>query len=87
MIIYKCDICHKEVDEIYDTLILYKEKLDYCRNCKQEAERAREKAEREFECESILHDSRLKSEERKIIDELKRRYPINYKVVGGKTNE
>jgi hypothetical protein len=33
MIIYKCDICRKQVSQI-DSIVLYKTKLDYCENCK-----------------------------------------------------
>lgn len=33
MIIYKCDICKKQVEHI-DSIVLYKTKLDYCENCK-----------------------------------------------------
>ncbi len=36
MIIYKCDLCKKEVSKI-DTLILYKHTVDYCEDCIQKA--------------------------------------------------
>lgn len=36
MIIYKCDICKKQVDHI-DSIVLYKTKLDYCKNCETKA--------------------------------------------------
>ena len=36
MIIYKCDICKKQVNNI-DSIVLYKTKLDYCESCKLKA--------------------------------------------------
>jgi hypothetical protein len=36
MIIYKCDLCNKEVNKI-DSLILYKRTVDYCSDCIQKA--------------------------------------------------
>lgn len=36
MIIYKCDLCNKEVSKI-ESLILYKQKVDYCEECIQKA--------------------------------------------------
>ena len=36
MIIYKCDLCNKEVNKI-DSLILYKHTVDYCDDCIQKA--------------------------------------------------
>ena len=34
MIIYKCDLCKKEVSKI-ESLILYKHSVDYCSDCIQ----------------------------------------------------
>lgn len=36
MVIYKCDLCNKEVSKI-DSLILYKHTVDYCSECIQKA--------------------------------------------------
>lgn len=36
MIIYKCDLCNKEVSKI-ESLILYKHTVDYCSDCIQKA--------------------------------------------------
>jgi hypothetical protein len=36
MIIYKCDLCNKEVRRI-DTLVLYKHTIDYCEECRVKA--------------------------------------------------
>lgn len=33
MIIFKCDLCNKKVDRI-DSIVLYRTKLDYCKECK-----------------------------------------------------
>lgn len=38
MIIYKCDICKKQVDNI-ESIVLYKTKLDYCEKCKTKADK------------------------------------------------
>lgn len=38
MIIYKCDICKKQIDQI-DSVVLYKTKLDYCEKCKTKAKK------------------------------------------------
>ena len=36
MIIYKCDLCKKEVRRI-ESLILYKQAIDYCEECRVKA--------------------------------------------------
>jgi len=36
MIIYKCDLCKKQVEKI-ETVILYHKSIDFCENCKVKA--------------------------------------------------
>lgn len=69
MIIQKCDICNKEVN-IVDTIVLYSKPLDYCRECRGKAEKARQEYKREIECQFIILESKLKSKEKKIIQKL-----------------
>lgn len=38
MIIFKCDLCNKQVEEI-ESIVLYKTRLDYCQECKAKAKR------------------------------------------------
>ena len=37
---YKCDLCEKKVKQL-ESIVLYKTKLDYCENCKTEANKIR----------------------------------------------
>lgn len=37
MVIYKCDLCKKEVSLRMDTLVLYKHTIDYCEDCRVKA--------------------------------------------------
>ena len=53
MIIYKCDICKKQVDHI-DSIVLYKTKLDYCEKCKTKSNKIQK---------AILHSIRYYNSE------------------------
>lgn len=70
MIIQKCDICNREVT-ILDTIVLYSKSLDYCRECKEKAEKIKQAYKREIECLIIIMESRLKAKESNIIKELR----------------
>lgn len=70
MIIQKCDICNREVT-ILDTIVLYSKSLDYCRECKEKAEKIKQAYKREIECQIIIMESRLKAKESNIIKELR----------------
>ncbi len=70
MIIQKCDICDKEVT-IFDTIVLYSESIDYCRECREKAEKIKQEYRREIECQIIILESRLKAKETNILKELK----------------
>lgn len=69
MIIQQCDICKREVP-ILDTAVLYKKSIDYCEKCKNKVEKAKKEYKREIEYEYSILDSRLKSKERKLIENL-----------------
>ncbi len=47
MIIFKCDICGMQTDKL-DSIILYKKKIDYCKNCKEIAKIFRDKFQKEL---------------------------------------
>ena len=70
MIINKCDICGKTVLHL-DTIILYKESFDYCKNCKEKAEKIINEYKKEVTYEAVMLDSRLKSKERNILHKIK----------------
>lgn len=69
MIIQQCDICKREVP-ILDTAVLYKKSIDYCERCKNKVEKVKQEYKREIEYEYSILDSRLKSKERKLIENL-----------------
>lgn len=70
MIIQKCDICNRETT-IFDSIVLYSRPIDFCRECREKAEKIKQKYKREIECQIIMLESRLKSKESNIIKELK----------------
>ncbi len=70
MIIQKCDICNREVT-ILDTIVLYSKSIDYCRECREKAEKIEQEYKREIECQIIILESKLKTKETNIIKELR----------------
>lgn len=70
MIIQKCDICNREVT-ILDTIVLYSKSIDYCRECREKAEKIKQEYKREIECQIIILESKLKTKETNIIKELR----------------
>lgn len=70
MIIRKCDICNREVS-ILDTIVLYTKPIDYCCECRGEAEKIKQEYKQEVEYENATLDSRLRSKERNIIHRIK----------------
>lgn len=70
MIINKCDLCGKTVLHL-DTIILYKRSFDYCKTCKEKAEKIINEYKREIEYEAVMLDSRLKSKEKNILHKIK----------------
>lgn len=69
MIIQKCDICNREVT-ILDTIVLYSKPIDYCRECREKAEKIKQEYKRELECQIIILESKLKTKENNIIKKL-----------------
>ncbi len=70
MIIQKCDICNREAT-IFDTIVLYSKSLDYCRECREKAEKIKQEYKREIEFQIIIMESRLKAKESNIIKDLR----------------
>ena len=70
MIIQKCDICNREVT-ILDTIVLYSKSIDYCRECREKAEKIEQEYKREIECQIIILESKTKTKETNIIKELR----------------
>ena len=70
MIIQKCDICNREVT-IFDTIVLYSKPIDYCRECREKAEKIKQEYKKEIECQIIMLESKLKLKETEIIKQLR----------------
>lgn len=70
MLIYKCDICKKEVSDI-ETLVLYREKIDYCKNCEAKADKICKAIRNSIDYYADIFDKDLKKAEKVI---LSRRY-------------
>jgi len=72
MIIQRCDICKKEVDNI-NSVILYKKNFDYCENCKEEAEELINRFKDERKYQNILYDSVLRNKEMEYLSKYDKR--------------
>lgn len=70
MIIYKCDICKNKTNSI-DTIVLYKEKLDYCKECKAKANKIKRAMKNSLQYYNKKMDEELREVEKSI---LSRRY-------------
>lgn len=70
MTINKCDLCGKTVFHL-ETIILYKRSFDYCKDCKEKAEKIINAYKRVVEYEAVMLDSRLKSKEKNILHKIK----------------
>lgn len=70
MIIIKCDLCGKQYGNM-NTLILYKQKIDYCKDCAKEVARLKKEFQKEVEelrWLNIKHiDSSLRTKEKLLI--------------------
>lgn len=73
MIIQKCDICNREVT-IFDTVVLYSKPIDYCRECREKAEKIKQAYKREIQCQMMILDSTLKGKESNIIKDIRSKY-------------
>lgn len=66
MIIYKCDICGMQVFEL-DSIVLYRRKIDYCKDCKEQAEILKEKFRKELTERNKEYDLDLRQMETNFI--------------------
>lgn len=87
MIIQKCDICNREVT-LFDSIVLYSRPIDFCKECREKAERMKLEYKREIDCQIIMMESKLKAKELEIIKQLraKNNRGIVFKKQGG-TND
>lgn len=69
MIIYKCDICKKQVDnaEKLESLVLYKATLDYCENCQVKVNKIKKALERSIKYYNAEKDKQILVAEKNII--------------------
>ncbi len=67
MIIYKCDLCKKEVSKI-ESLILYKHTVDYCSNCIQKAKVIRNAMKHSIEYFKAEANKNIEQAEENILD-------------------
>lgn len=72
MIIQKCDICLKEVDNL-NTIVLYKQPIEYCNKCNKKVEELAKEFKKEIDFENTVLDATLKQREKSYISDLKRR--------------
>lgn len=66
MIIYKCDLCKKQVGKI-ETLILYSRSIDYCDNCKTIATKIKKAMQNSIAFYEKEKDKQLKEAEINIL--------------------
>lgn len=71
MIIQKCDICLKTVKNL-ETIIIYKQSIDYCNKCQKKVEGIVEKFKKDANFEKELMHSNLKRKERDYIRQIKK---------------
>ena len=66
MIIQICDICCKEVKNL-NTLVLYKQSLEYCDKCSEKAKELQKEFKKELDFELEIMNNSMKEKEKKII--------------------
>lgn len=71
MIIQKCDICLKTVKSL-ETIIIYKQSIDYCSKCKNKIEDIIEKFKKDANFEKELMYANLKRKEKDYIRQIKK---------------
>lgn len=69
MIIQICDICGKEVKNL-DTIVLYKQPIEYCEKCQKKIETVAIMFKNELKVQNQIMSIALKNTERKMIKEL-----------------
>lgn len=70
----RCDLCNKIKDkEHINTIIIHKQKLDYCDSdkCKDKIQQIIEKWKRIQKYEYLLYEHKLKDEEKKFMKKIK----------------
>lgn len=70
----RCDLCNKIKDkEHINTIIIHKQKLDYCdsNKCKDKIQQIIEKWKRIQKYEYLLYEHKLKDEEKKFMKKIK----------------
>ena len=72
MIIYKCDLCNKEVSKI-DSLILYKQKVDYCGDCIQKAKVIRNAMKHSIDFYKAEANKNIEEAEKNILEKYARK--------------
>lgn len=69
MIIFQCDICKRKFVDTnkLESIVLYSKTIDYCENCKKEAERTFDNMKQEIKFRNNEYDLKLKQYEGKLI--------------------
>ena len=70
MIIKKCDVCNKEVNNL-NTIILYKKSIDYCNECKIIVEQMVSDFQKDVDFENVMMDNSLRKKEKKYLKKIK----------------
>lgn len=71
MIILKCDICKKQVDDV-ESIVLYSNKIDYCKKCRNQAMKKMAIMKESMKYFYDIADQNIREAEKNIIR--KRRY-------------
>ena len=66
MIIYKCDLCKKKVDKV-ESIVLYTQKLDYCKECESKAKKIKNIMRRSIKYYNAEADKQIKEAEENIL--------------------
>jgi len=67
-IIKKCDVCGKDIEEV-NTIILYKNKIDFCESpkCIKKARKISQIIERELKYQNKMLDISMKNKEKEVL--------------------
>lgn len=71
MIIQKCDVCLKIVNNLH-TIILYKQPIEYCDKCMRKVDELAKEFKKELDFQNTMLDNTLKRKEKKYISKLKK---------------
>lgn len=70
MIIFKCDLCKKKVEKI-DSIVLYKSKIDYCKNCEAKANKIKKAVVKSINYHKEQADKEIEKSENVILGRYK----------------